>query len=104
MYVCQWHLEIPYGKQKQVVEIMNAWGAEKLRSSEFKRVKSTRLLVGHIGETASHIIDEYVFETLADFEAALTGMSQPQFKVHSDALAPFIIPGTQKWMVYRVIG
>ncbi len=104
MYVCQWHLEIPYGKQKQVVEIMNAWGAEKLRSSEFKRVKSTRLLVGHIGETASHIIDEYVFETLADFEAALAGMSQPQFKVHSDALAPFIIPGTQKWMVYRVIG
>lgn len=104
MYVCQWHLEIPYGKQKQVVEIMNAWGAEKLRSSEFKRVKSTRLLVGHIGDTASHIVDEYVFETLADFEAALAGMSQPQFKAHSDALAPFIIPGSQKWMVYRVIG
>ncbi len=104
MYLCQWHLEIPYGKQKQVVEIMNAWGAEKLRSSEFKRVKSTRLLVGHIGDTASHIIDEYLFESLADFEAALAGMSQPQFKEHSDALAPFIIPGTQKWMVYRVIG
>ncbi len=104
MYVCQWHLEIPYGTQKQVVEIMNAWGAEKLRSSEFKRVKSTRLLVGHIGDTASHIVDEYVFETLADFEAALAGMSQPQFKEHSDALAPFIIAGTQKWIVYRVIG
>jgi hypothetical protein len=104
MYVCQWHLDIPYGKQKQVVEIMTAWGAEKLRSSDFKKVKSTRLLVGHIGDSASHIVDEYVFETLADFESALAGMGQPQFKPHSDALAPFIIPGSQKWVVYRIIG
>ena len=43
MFVCQWHLDIPYGKQR---------------------------------------------EALA---------------VHSDALAPLIVPGSQHWVVYRVL-
>ena len=30
-------------------------------------------------------------------------MSAPQFKRHSDALAPFIVAGSQHWMVYRVL-
>ena len=104
MYVCQWHLDILYGKQGDAVRAMKAWGAEKMASSEFRRVKSTRLLCGHVGPSASHIVDEYVFETLADFEAALQGMAQPQFKPHSDALAPFIVPGSQRWEILRVIG
>lgn len=103
MYVCQWHLDIPYGKQGEVVRIMKAWGEEKFRSSEFKRAKGAKLMVGHIGASASHIVDEYYFETLADFEAALAGMEQPQFKPHSDALAPYMIPGSQEWKVFRVI-
>ena len=42
-------------------------------------------------------------EALADFEAALAGMAAPQFKAHSDSLAPFIVPGSQHWVVYRVL-
>jgi hypothetical protein len=30
-------------------------------------------------------------------------MSAPQFRRHSDALAPYIVPGSQYWVVYRVI-
>jgi hypothetical protein len=37
MFVCQWHLDIPYGKQGDAVAVMRAWGAEKFASSEFKR-------------------------------------------------------------------
>ena len=104
MYVCQWHLEIPYGKQREVVAIMTAWGKEKFASSEFRRATGAKLMVGHIGESASHIVDEYYFNSLADFELALAGMGQPQFKPHSDALGPYIIPGTQEWKVFRVLG
>jgi len=34
---------------------------------------------------------------------ALAGMSAPQFRRHSDALAPFVVPGSQHWIVYRVL-
>jgi hypothetical protein len=103
MYVCQWHLDIPFGTQGDAVKIMKAWGAEKFKSSEFRRAKSSRLLVGHVGSSASHIIDEYLFESLSDFEAALLGMSAPQFKAHADALKPFIVPGSQRWEILRVL-
>ena len=77
MYVCQWHLDIPYGKQGEALAVMRAWGAEKFASSEFRRARGARLLSGVLGPSASHIVDEYQFETLADFEAALAGMSGP---------------------------
>ncbi len=103
MVVCQWHLDVPYGQQSQALAAIRAWGREKFASSEFRRATSARLLVGFIGDSASHIIDEYVFESLADFEAALAGMSAPQFKPLSDALAPFVVAGSQRWQVYRIL-
>ena len=103
MFVCQWHLGIPYGKQGEALAVIRAWGAEKFASSEFSRARGARLLCGMLGPSASHIVDEYEFETLADFEAALGGMGAPQFRRHSDALAPFVVPGSQHWVVYRVL-
>jgi hypothetical protein len=103
MFVCQWHLDTPFGKQGQALTVMKAWGKEKFASSEFRRARSSRIIVGHVGCSPSHIVDEYVFDLLADFEAALQGMSQPQFKVHSEALAPFIVPASQRWEVFRVV-
>ncbi len=49
------------------------------------------------------ITDEYIFESLDDFEKVLSDMSQPQFKKYSHALAPFIVPGSQKWTIYKII-
>ncbi len=103
MLICQWHLDIVYGKQAEALRVMRAWGAEKFASSEFRRARGSRLLGGLVGASASHLIDEYTFESLGDFESALSGMAAPQFKPHSDALAPFIVPGSQHWVVYRLL-
>lgn len=103
MLVCQWHLDVVYGKQAEAVKIMRAWGVEKFASSDFRRARGSRLSAGFIGASASHLVDEYWFESLADFESAVAGMSDRRFRVHSDALAPYIVPGTQHWIVYRVL-
>ena len=102
MYNCVWTIDIVFGKQKEALDIIKAWGAEKFRSSHFK-TSVNRLSVGHIGESPSHIVDEYLFETLADFEKALNEMGQPQFKQFSEAIKEYIIPASQKWTVYRMI-
>ena len=101
-FVCQWSLEIIYGKQKPALDIMKAWGEEKFRSSNF-RVSQNRVMNGYIGSSPSFIIDEYVFESLDDFEKALADMSQPQFRQFSEALAPYIVPGSQKWIIFKII-
>ena len=103
MYICQWHLEIPFGKQAEVMEIMKSWLEEGRRASEFRRAARSRLLVGHIGRSASHIIGEHEFQSLADFEAALADMKKPEFKRHAEELAPYIVPGSQHWEILRSI-
>ncbi len=103
MYICQWSLEIVFGKQKQALDIIREWGAEKFRSSRFSK-STNRVYVGHIGASPSLIIDEYVFEDLDDFIAALGEMGQPQFRSFSEAIAPLVVPGTQQWKVFRVAG
>ncbi len=102
MYICQWSLEIVFGKQKQALEIMKEWGAEKFRSYNFKKSKN-RVYVGHIGESPSLIIDEYEFEKLEDFVVALSEMGQSQFRQFPEKIATFIVPGTQKWKVFKVV-
>lgn len=103
MLICQWHLDILYGKQGEAVKVMRAWGAEKFASSEFRLARGARLSAGLVGASASHLVDEYWFDSLADFEAALAGMAAPRFKAHSDALSPFVVPGSQHWVIYRVL-
>jgi len=103
MFICQWHLDIVYGKQADAVRIIRAWGADKFASSEFRRARGARLLAGFVGPSASHIVDEYTFDSLGDFETALASMAAPEFRRHSEELAPYIIPGSQHWMVYRVL-
>ncbi len=103
MLICQWHLDVVFGKQGEALSIMREWGKEKFASSDFKKASGARMMVGHVGDSPSHVVDEYYFESLADFESALAGMNLPQFKKYSDALASFIVPGSQHWKVYRVI-
>jgi len=102
MYSCQWVLDIQYGKQSQALSIMKQWGAEKMRSSHF-RVSTCRMMTGFAGESASHIVDEYLFESLNDFELALKDMGQPQFKIYSDQLAPLVVAGSQRWLIYKLV-
>lgn len=101
-FICQWSLEIVYGKQRQAIEVMKEWGAEKMNSSNFKLSKN-RMMNGFVGQSPSLVIDEYIFETMSDFEKALSDMSQSQFRQYSEALAPFIVPGSQKWTIYKMI-
>lgn len=101
-FVCQWSLEIIYGKQKDALDIMKKWGAEKFKTSNFK-LSQNRMMNGYVGESPSLIIDEYIFESLDDFEKALADMSQPQFRQFSEAISSFIVPGSQKWTIYKII-
>lgn len=101
-FVCQWSLEILYGKQKDALDIMKKWGEEKFKTSNFK-TSENRMMNGYIGASASFIVDEYLFNSLDDFEKALADMSLPQFRQYSEALATFIVPGSQKWTIYKII-
>jgi hypothetical protein len=102
VFLCQWHLDVPFGKQGEALRVIRAWGADKFAHSRFRLARDARVLVGYAGASPSHLVDEYVFESLADFEAALADMGQDPFPAHAAALAPLVVPGSQRWVVWRV--
>jgi hypothetical protein len=103
MFLCQWSLDILFGRQGEALKIIGEWGAQKMKSSQFSRSTNNRVYVGYIGESAAHIVDEYVFQNLEDFQLALADMGKPEFKQFAEAIAPLIVPATQKWNIYRII-
>ena len=103
MFLCQWSLDIVFGKQGEALKIIKAWGAEKMKTSGFSKCTQNRVYTGFIGESAAHIVDEYVFSSLDDFEKAISDMGQPQFKQFAAQISSIIIPGTQKWLIYKIV-
>jgi len=104
MYLCQWSLDVQFGKLGAALEIIKEWGAEKKKSSGFAKSTGGVVYTGYIGVSAAHIVDEYVFSSLDEFEKALADMAQPQFKPFAERMAQVIIPGTQKWQIFKIIG
>lgn len=103
MILCEWHIDIPFGRQAEAVALLMAWNSAKFEHTEFRRVRAHRLLAGHVGVSPSHLVDAYTFESLADFEAALASLSHPALKPHAEAVMPLIVPGSQHWRVLRVV-
>ena len=102
MYACQWHIDIPFGKQKDVLEILKRWDDEMDKTSDAPKVKHHRTLVGHLGVSPSHIINEYEVESLSEWEAMMKMVGTGRFQKHSDAIGPYIVPGSQHWQILRV--
>ncbi len=102
MFLCQWSLDVQFGKLGEALQIIKEWGAEKHRSSGFSVSTGGRVYTGYIGESAAHVVDEYVFKSLGEFEKALADMAQPQFKPFAERMAKVIIPGSQKWRIFKI--
>ncbi len=58
MFLCQWSLDIKFGRQADALNIIKEWGEEKMRSSGFKKATGCRVYTGYIGKSAAHIVDE----------------------------------------------
>jgi hypothetical protein len=104
MFACQWHIDVPFGKQKEVLDIMKKWDEEMAKANDLPKPKSQRLMVGHIGTSPSHIINEYVVENISDWEAMLKAVATGRFHTYSDQLGPYIVPGSQHWVIWKVAG
>jgi hypothetical protein len=103
MLICEWHIDVPFGRQGEAVAILSAWNRAKFAHTEFRRARSHRLAAGHVGVSASHLVDAYAFESLADFEAALASLGHPKVQRFPREVAALVVPGSQHWRVYRVL-
>jgi hypothetical protein len=103
MFACQWHFDIPFGKQKEVLDLMKKWDAEMVKDPAAPKSRGQRTAVGHIGLSPSHVINEYLVDSVADWEKYMSLVATGRFKGFSDEMAKYITPGSQHWVILRVL-
>jgi thiamine phosphate synthase YjbQ (UPF0047 family) len=102
MYICRWSFNAPFGKRGKALNVAKQWDKQVSKALKISKTKS-RIYVGHIGASESLIVSETEFKTLKDFEEMQKKMAHPKHEVWARKIAPYIIPGSQKWEVFKTV-
>jgi len=103
MLICQWHIEVPFGKQGEATKILKEWAAAMEAGGALQGVRAHRVLVGYIGPSPARVIAEWEFDSLSDWEQAVAAVGVAPFQDYSARIAPLIVPGSQHWEIWRPV-
>jgi hypothetical protein len=61
-----------------------------------------QVLIGSIGAPESRVEINHAFPSLAALEAVWAKLNDPRMAEYQKDLAPFVVPGSHRWEVFRV--
>lgn len=103
MMVARWSIDARFGYKQNVVDLMQRWLSEIAPQVGIAADK-TRLLTGSIGALEATIQSEHMVEDLAELNRVWDKLAAiPAHKQWSKDLEPFVVSGTSRWEIYRVL-
>lgn len=103
MMVARWSIDAKFGYKQNVVDLMQRWLKEIAPQAGIKADK-TRLLTGSIGALEATIQSEHVIEDLAELNQVWDKLATvAAHKQWSKDIEPFVVSGTSRWEIYRVL-
>ena len=103
MMIARWCIDAKFGHKPEVVESLTQW-FDKIGSQIGWTKDNSRILVGSVGALESSIIAEVSIENLTELSDAWQKLAEiDDHKGWSKQLEPYVVSGTPKWEVYRVI-
>ncbi len=103
MFIAAWSFDVQYGTRDEAVRALKETSAMIEKSGW--RSKRTRVLSGSIGAPESRFILEHEFDSLADLEASWQALHSKaeEFKRLVAQMKSFIVSGSPRWEIYRVV-
>lgn len=104
MMIARWSIDARFGHKARVVEAMQHW-MKDIGSQIGWKDQNTRLLTGSIGTGEATVQSEILVRDLAELNAAwdkLAGIEA--HKQWSKELEPFVVSGSARWEILRVVG
>lgn len=103
MMVARWSIDAKFGYKQNVVDLMQRWLKEIAPQAGVK-TDQTRLLTGSIGALEATIQSEHVIEDLTELNQVWDKLATiPAHKQWGKDLEPFVVSGTSRWEIYRVL-
>jgi hypothetical protein len=97
-FVARWSFDVPFGKKPEAFKVLDGW--EQYAQETGWPVG--RQLVASIGPPESRVEIEYTFDHLSRLEDVWERLSGEKFKTWQAQLAPFVVPGSPHWEIYRL--
>lgn len=103
MMIARWSIDAKFGYKQNVVDAMKRWMQEiapKVGITE----ERTRLMTGSIGALEATVQSEHVIEDLAELSRAWDKLATiPAHQQWGKELEPYVVSGTSRWEVYRLL-
>jgi hypothetical protein len=98
-FIARFSFDVPFGKKEDLFRIEG-----KFRALQDKLgFPKGETLVGSIGAPESRVENNYRFASLAELEATFAKVGQePKMAEFQREMAPFIVPGSHRWEIFRV--
>lgn len=103
MMIARWSIEARFGYKPQVIEAMQRWMKE-IGSQIGWSEDRARLLTGAVGAREATVQSEIRIRDLAELNAAWDKLATIEaHKQWSKDLEPYVVSGTPRWEVFRLI-
>jgi hypothetical protein len=96
--IARFCFDVPFGKKPELMKHMKKWDplARELGFAV------PQVLVGSIGAPESRVELNHTFASLSALEAVWAKLNDPRMAEYQKDLAPFIVPGSHRWEIFRV--
>jgi hypothetical protein len=103
MMIARWQIDARFGYKQGAIEHLQRWLREIAPQVGIKPER-TRLLTGSVGALEATIQTEHQIEDLAELEHVWGKLATiPAHAQWGKELEPFVVSGTSRWEIYRVL-
>lgn len=103
MIIARWQIDARFGHKQAVLDLLAIWTKDIAPQIGLTSDKS-RILTGSLGAREAMVIHEWTLAGLAELEAAWSALARIEaHKEWGKQLEPFVVSGSSKWEVYRIL-
>lgn len=103
MLIARWQIDARFGHKQTVIEMVRKWSRDVAPQIGWSAEKS-RMLTGSIGAREATVVHEWSISDLGELERAWGALGKlPAHAEWGKALEAYVVSGSSRWEIYRVI-
>ena len=103
MIIARWHIDARFGHKQDAIDAIKKWSRDIASQIGWTRDK-VRIATGSIGALESTVEMDVLVEDLATLNASFDKLgSIPAHKEWSKLIEPYIVSGTPRWEIFRIV-
>lgn len=103
MIVARWQIDAKFGHKSQVIDSIKRW-AEEIGTQIGWKSDQMRMTTGSVGAKESTVVTEIELENMTELDESWDKLQEIEaHKRWSKDLEQYIVSGSHRWEIYRVI-